>query len=54
VGRVAAHPNVYLAAMHSGITLAPAIGQLAAIELLDGVEVDRLTPYRLERFARSR
>jgi glycine/D-amino acid oxidase-like deaminating enzyme len=54
IGRVAGHPNVYLAAMHSGITLAPAVGPLVAIELLDRVEVDLLTPYRLERFTRSR
>lgn len=50
IGRVAARPNVYLAAMHSGITLAPAVGQLAAIELLDQVEVELLKPYRIERF----
>ncbi len=54
IGRVEGRPNVYLAAMHSGITLAPAVGQLAAIELLDGVEVDLLAPYRLARFAKSR
>lgn len=52
IGRVAGHPNVYLAAMHSGITLSPAVGQLAAIEILDQVEVDLLTPYRLDRFSR--
>ena len=52
IGRVVRRPNVYLAAMHSGITLAPAVGQLAAIELLDQVEVEILTPYRLERFAK--
>jgi glycine/D-amino acid oxidase-like deaminating enzyme len=50
IGRVTSRPNVYLAAMHSGITLAPAVGQLAAIELLDQVEVEMLTPYRLDRF----
>lgn len=54
IGRVAKRPNVYLAAMHSGITLAPAVGQLAAIELLDQVEVDLLAPYRLARFSPSR
>ena len=52
IGRVASRPNVYLAAMHSGITLSPAVGQLAAIELLDQVEVEILKPYRLERFAK--
>jgi glycine/D-amino acid oxidase-like deaminating enzyme len=51
IGRVPSRPNVYLAAMHSGITLAPAVGQLAAIELLDEVQVDLLEPYRLTRFA---
>ena len=51
IGRVPSRPNVYLAAMHSGITLSPAVGQLAAIELLDEVQVDLLEPYRLTRFA---
>lgn len=50
IGRVQSRPNVYLAAMHSGITLAPAVGHLAALELLEQVEVDLLAPYRLERF----
>jgi glycine/D-amino acid oxidase-like deaminating enzyme len=52
IGRVASRPNVYLAAMHSGITLSPAVGQLAALELLDEVSVDVLAPYRLERYAK--
>lgn len=53
IGRVAGYPNVYLAAMHSGITLSPAVGHLAAIEILDQVEVDVLAPYRLDRFSRT-
>ena len=44
-------PNLYAAAMHSGITLAPFIGQLAATEILDGVATDALAPYRPSRFA---
>ena len=44
-------PNLYVAAMHSGITLAPLVGQLAALEILDGAQVDLLQPYRPERFA---
>jgi len=52
IGRVPSRPNVYLAAMHSGITLSPAVGQLAAIELLDEVQVDLLEPYRLARFVK--
>jgi glycine/D-amino acid oxidase-like deaminating enzyme len=50
LGFTDAVPNLYLAATHSGVTLAPLIGELAAIEMLDGVSVDLLTPYRLERF----
>jgi glycine/D-amino acid oxidase-like deaminating enzyme len=37
---------------HSGVTLAPIIGELAAIELLDDARVDLLAPFRLERFSR--
>ncbi len=43
--------RVYVAVTHSGVTLAPIIGELAAIELLDDVQVDLLAPFRLERFA---
>jgi glycine/D-amino acid oxidase-like deaminating enzyme len=43
--------NLYIAAMHSGITLSPLIGQLAAAEILDGVVTDLLAPYRPARFA---
>jgi glycine/D-amino acid oxidase-like deaminating enzyme len=42
--------NLYLAAMHSGVTLAPIIGQFAATEILDGASVQPLAPYRLSRF----
>jgi glycine/D-amino acid oxidase-like deaminating enzyme len=44
-------PNLYVAATHSGVTLAPAIGQLAALEILDGVPQPQLAPYRPGRFA---
>jgi glycine/D-amino acid oxidase-like deaminating enzyme len=43
-------PNLYIAAMHSGVTLAPLIGQLAALEILDGARVSLLDPYRPSRF----
>jgi glycine/D-amino acid oxidase-like deaminating enzyme len=43
-------PGVYLATMHSGITLAPAVGRFAAMEILDGTRVELLEPYRPERF----
>ena len=44
-------PNLYIAATHSGVTLAPVIGQFAAAEILDGARVEMLAPYRPSRFA---
>ena len=43
-------PNLYLSVTHSGVTLAPLIGECAAIEILDDARIDFLTPYRLARF----
>lgn len=42
--------NLYLTVTHSGVTLAPVIAQFAAQEIFDGVVLDPLAPYRLERF----
>ncbi len=39
--------NLYVAAMHSGVTLAPLIGELAAREILDGVRVSALEAFRI-------
>ena len=50
VGFAPPESDVYLAVMHSGVTLAPLIGNLAAQEILDDVRVDLLESYRLERF----
>ncbi|HXV63072.1 MAG TPA: FAD-binding oxidoreductase [Vicinamibacteria bacterium] len=50
VGFSAGAPDIYLAVMHSGVTLTPIVGRLAAIEILDGVDVDLLSSYRLARF----
>ena len=45
-------PNLYVALTHSGVTLAPALSQLAALEICDGARADAvLEPYRPERFA---
>lgn len=49
VGRPKMNPNIYLAAMHSGVTLSPIIGRFASMEILDGVTVDALADFRLER-----
>ena len=43
-------PNLYVATSHSGVTLAPIIGEFAAIEIVVGVEVELLQPFRLKRF----
>jgi len=47
-------PGVYLAVMHSGVTLCPIVGRLAALEILDGVEVELLSSYRHSRFESKR
>lgn len=41
--------DVYVAVMHSGVSLAPVVGQLVAQELTQGVSVGRLAPYRPTR-----
>lgn len=50
IGYAASVPNLYMAVMHSGVTLAALTGEFAAIEILDEARVDILEPYRLERF----
>jgi glycine/D-amino acid oxidase-like deaminating enzyme len=50
IGRPTAHDNLYLAVTHSGITLAPALGQFAAQEILAGRRDPLLAPYGLTRF----
>jgi glycine/D-amino acid oxidase-like deaminating enzyme len=51
IGRAEGVDGVYVAVMHSGITLAPAVGLFAAREILDGERDRLLAPYRLSRFA---
>lgn len=51
VGFASGAPQVYLAVMHSGVTLAPLVGRLVSMELLDDVRVELFEPYRLERFS---
>lgn len=45
--------NMYIALMHSGVTLAPLVGEMATIEIVEGVKVDWFKPYRLERFEQT-
>jgi len=51
VGRSRSRPGLYFAVMHSGITLAPLIGRLAATEILDGVELELLSDFRIDRLS---
>ncbi|MFB2562838.1 NAD(P)/FAD-dependent oxidoreductase [Rhizobium sp. IMFF44] len=51
LGGVGAAPGLYLAVLHSGVTLAPLVGLLAAQEIVDGGEAPELAPFRLSRFA---
>ncbi len=50
IGFTDSSPDIYLAVTHSGVTLAPLVGRLATLEILDGLAVDLLAPYRLSRF----
>ncbi len=51
IGFATAVPNLYVVLTHSGVTLAPALSQLAALEICDGARADAvLGPYRPERF----
>jgi len=53
VGRAQGVDGLYIATMHSGVTLAPAIGRFVTDELLNGRRDDLLAPFGLERFAVS-
>ena len=50
VGPVADVPGLYLAVMHSAVTLAPAVGRLVARELTEGIAESALSGCRLDRF----
>ena len=50
VGRAAGVAGLYVAVMHSGVTLAPAIGRFAAEEIMTGRRDPLLTPYGVDRF----
>ncbi len=50
VGPVPSVGGVYVAVMHSGVTLAPVVGRLVAGEVVDGVEAEELDGVRPHRF----
>ena len=43
-------PNIYVLLMHSGVTLAPLVGELASMEITGNIEVECLAKYRPTRF----
>jgi glycine/D-amino acid oxidase-like deaminating enzyme len=50
VGPVPEVPGLYVAVMHSAVTLAAAVGRLVALELVDGTVEPALAGCRLDRF----
>ncbi|MEX2525061.1 MAG: FAD-dependent oxidoreductase [Gammaproteobacteria bacterium] len=51
IGEFASTGGLYLALMHSGITLAPLAGRLIAGEITSGIDQPQLMPYRPTRFS---
>ncbi|WP_027134180.1 NAD(P)/FAD-dependent oxidoreductase [Geminicoccus roseus] len=50
VGQPSGDPGLYLAVLHSGITLAPVVGSVAAEEMLTGRRDPLMDPYAAARF----
>ena len=50
VGNIEGHKGVFVAVMHSGVTLAPLIGQLLASEMLKSLKSPLLETFRPSRF----
>ena len=50
VGNIEGHQGVFVAVMHSGVTLAPLIGQLLASEMLKSLKSPLLETFRPSRF----
>ncbi|MCH7744871.1 MAG: FAD-binding oxidoreductase [Chloroflexi bacterium] len=51
LGFTKAAPNLYIALMHSGVTLAPIVGEMSVLEIVDGARIEMLDSYRFERFS---
>jgi glycine/D-amino acid oxidase-like deaminating enzyme len=49
VGYLRGLRNLYVTTTHSGVTLAPILGQYATQEILDGISLEPLSPYRPDR-----
>jgi glycine/D-amino acid oxidase-like deaminating enzyme len=53
IGRPLNREGLYMAVMHSGITLAPAVGLFACDELLDGKRDNLISPYHPDRLVKA-
>ena len=49
IGSSPAAPNSYIAIMHSGVSLAPVVGEMVSDELLNDTSRPELAPYRVSR-----
>ena len=49
IGASPERPDIYIAIMHSGVSLAPIAGQFAANEIVSGETLPRLDVYRPDR-----
>ncbi len=50
IGSLPSHPGIYVAVMHSAVTLAPAAGRLVADELIGALDAEELQGVRPDRF----
>ncbi|MBA8877657.1 FAD-dependent oxidoreductase [Phyllobacterium myrsinacearum] len=50
IGKAENHEGLSIAVMHSGVTLAPAVGLLLSKEILSDRPEEKLAPFRLSRF----
>ncbi|MFT4183477.1 MAG: FAD-binding oxidoreductase, partial [Rhizobium sp.] len=53
IGGAEGVPGLYLAVLHSGVTLAPIVGLLASEEIIGARSQAELAPFRLSRFAKA-
>ena len=51
IGPVSGVRGLYVIVTHSGVTLGPYLGRLAAEELATGKMPEQLAPFRFDRFA---
>ncbi len=51
IGYADTESHIYVTLMHSGVTLAPLVGRLAAAEIMFGTNIDTLNPFRPSRFS---